>query len=78
MTSARGAYAQRYARVGLVLPRRPMTPAEWQAWCAGLSELGQVCARFSRSLSQATGRIGQTATSPERPRSVAFIMRPHS
>lgn len=77
MTSAQAVYAQRYRSVCLVLPRRPMTPAEWEAWCAGLSELGQVCARFSRSLSQATGRIGQTATSPERPRSVAIIMRPH-
>jgi hypothetical protein len=80
MTSARAVYAQRYARVGLVHPRRPMTDAEWQAYVSGLSELGQVLAQFSRSMSEGLARWqvnGPPATSPRPPRSVAVIMRPH-
>jgi len=80
MSDARAVYAQRYARVGLVLPRRAMTDAEWEAWVSGLDELAQLVARFSRSMSLAFGAcgIGQVTTpSPRPPRSVAIIMRPH-
>jgi hypothetical protein len=80
MSDARAVYAQRYARVGLVLPRRAMTDAEWQAYVSGLSELGQVLARFSRSMSEGLAGWqvnGPPATSPHPRRSVAIIMRPH-
>jgi hypothetical protein len=57
-----------------------MTDAEWQAYVMGLSELGQVLARFSRSMSEGLAHWhvnGPPATSPSPPRSVAIIMRPH-